>query len=1360
MLMKIKRMRWLLLFMFYVSTHFTYSQHHYSFKKLTKTEGLSQSVIATIAQDPSGFIWVGTWKGLFKYDGYTFKPIDFGSDEPITALCFDKTGKLWVGTYDGLFIKDLRTGKSKKLVTAFRNLFVNSILSKENGSIYVASNKGILEVDTLSVRNPKLYKEKINGSRLNAYSLKIFKNDLYVGTDAGIIVLDGKDFKQKPSTRWISDATKNYGILQIQVDKENQLWMGTENLGILTCNLVIKSITHFSSQNTPGLISNWIRKIIVDHEGNVWIGTRSGLVLYKKASKSFIDLSKQSFFSYQIYDNKIWSIYEDRDYNIWVGNFVGEIFQYRSSDENFKYIDVVKSTEEGLKHPLVHSIAQDANRIWLGTFGGGLYYMDKEFPTAIKHFNTGGIALNKEIKTIIDDKSGNLWAGTTNGLYILNKTTGQTQYQDNENKASNTLGISHKLINVMLNDDEFVWVGTNGRGLYKVSKKDYSWTSVNTYNQNYLKVPITAFLNDGENVWIGSQSGLFKLNKKQNKIVRHYQSGTGSKALKKSWISTLFKDKKGNIWIGTERGGLHVLDSKADKIYRLNDVYDDFNKSIHTIIQDQQQIVWVSTDNGLYSINIGNQNADKYFSKSTKIRQYMPPSNSGNKYYLSNSGISLDNGAIIFGGMNGITVFDSHNQPKDKTKRPVVITAIDVPNDKEIGKRQSNEQTLAMLHDKKTLDFPSSVNTVTISFSSLDYSSADYIKYAYQLSYNNKESQWISTSNNNASFISLKPGTYTFKIKRVDYGEEEMAGITTLTFIIHPPFYLTTVAYLLYVLLFLGSAYIVFRFVRSKIILQRQLRQGQLEKKKQEELHALKMNFYTNISHEIRTPLSLITLPVEQLYKKENDPDKRQRLDTVRKNVDRMLSLINELLDFRKIEEKGIRLDIKPVDIVDFSRDIFEAFSLLAKERHITYDFLYNVDTRILPIDPAHIEKVLLNILSNAFKNTLDGGKVRLLLEEEYIKNNIHVLKIIVQDDGIGISKDHLEKIFDNFYQVPDTVPTRQGMGTGLGLSIVKEIIDLHKGKIYAKSEMGNQAQKGLTTFTVELKYDDTESLNVDDSVSRLDGSLSIEEPYPAKEIVTIDKKAKCILVVEDNKDLNELIVSSLEADGYKVINAFNGVEGLEIAQQKLPDLIISDVLMPEMNGLVFCAEIKQNNITSHIPVLLLTARNDQEHQLQGYQHGADAYIPKPFKEALLLLHIANVLKTREALQRANLTALITMPKDEEVKGQTKDQILLHKLMELIEKNLSNPSFSVEMLAKEIGMSKAVLYKKASALADTTIAELIKIARLKKAASMLEQQDISVSELTYLVGFSDPRYFSKEFKKYFGKSPSTYYKQN
>lgn len=1351
-------MRRLLFICLWGSPFFSFSQPHYAFKKLTNTEGLSQSAVATIVQDTTGFIWFGTWKGLFKYDGYTFKPIDFGSNEAlISALEIDQAGKLWIGTYDGLFIRDLRTGLSKKAVQDLNDLFVNNIVSEDTGAVYVASNHGVFKADTTSIHQPKQWVEKIDGIRRHAYSLKAIGKHLLVGTDIGIQVFRLDDLKHDESFSWVSEATQNYRVTQIQLDNRNRLWIGTESSGIFMLDLSSKSMQHFTSQNTAGFISNWIRKVIIDHLGNVLVGTRSGLMVYEETTKSFLDLSNQSFFSDQVYDNKIWNVFEDRDHNIWIGTFAGEIFQHHSNDANFKYIGVEKWTEDGLKHPLVHAISQDTDRVWLGTFGGGLYYIDKGNLTSIKPFPSKGIPLNKEIKTLVDDRIGNLWIGTTNGLYIIDKNTGQVTIQESEDQLHNIVGLSRRLINIMIEDEDTIWVGTNGRGLYQVDKKSYVWTSVDAYNKEQARIPVTALLKDGKYIWIGSQGGLFKFDKEQRKIIEHFHSETSSSGLNSNWVTTLLKDDNGDIWIGTERGGLYVLNVDQNNIYRLNDSYDDFDKSIHTLIQDQQKRIWVTTDNGLYSLDIEKNTSGSYFSKSsTFINQYVPATSTGNRYYLSNSGVMVNDSTIVFGGMNGLTVFDPHRLQKTKLYRPVAITDVIIPGN-QIDKKQLYNEVLTALYDRTKLHLSSDVNTITIHFSSMDYPSADFVKYAYQLVHHNEESkQWISTTANNASFMNLKPGTYTFKVRRIDYGNKEEYGATTFTFVILPPYYLTNTAYAIYFLLFSGLAYIVFRFFSGRIKLQKQLKREQAEKRRQEELYALRMNFYTNVSHEIRTPLSLISLPVDQLYKKETDVDSRKKLEVVRKNVDRMLRLINELLDFRKMQEKGIDLDLKPVNIVDFSKDIFESFALLAKQKNITYEFQHAVDHYVIHIDPTHIEKVLLNLLSNAFKNTKSGGHIRLYIEEELSQDNQRILRIMVQDNGAGIPQAYLAKVFDNFYQVPDVASTRESLGSGLGLSIVKEIIELHQGKIYASSDVAKDGQKRLTTFSVELKYKVLESLSTDTADSYFDTSIAIKDLLPSIETINFDRQEKFILVVEDNVELNNLIVSSLKTEGYQISHAFNGKEGLKIAQQKLPDLIISDVLMPEMNGLVFCAAIKQNVATSHIPVMLLTARNAQEHQLQGYQYGADIYITKPFKEEMLLLHVTNILKTQHAQQKANLTRLITEPKAIEKDQPTREQVFLQSLMVIIENNLGDPSFQVERIAKEIGMSKAVLYKKVNALANTTIAELIKIARLKKAANYLENQDMTVSQIAYMVGFSDPKYFSKEFKKYYGKSPSAY----
>jgi signal transduction histidine kinase/AraC-like DNA-binding protein len=1016
----------------------------------------------------------------------------------------------------------------------------------------------------------------------------------------------------------------------------------------------------------------------------------------------------------------------------------------------------------------VSGIAEDdRHNLWLGTEGGGLNYFDrqKDIFRVYKNIPDDPSSLGSNlVKVIYRDSRGDIWVGTHGGgLNLISPN------QDRFIRYLYDPGLSatfNSEINAVLEDSQgILWVG------YQGALKFFRRTAV-----GYAPCPdlvqcppsgtIKSLMEDTHhNIWIGKSSGLYLFRPPTGRIT----------LMSPANINCLKEDREGRIWAGLYFGGLGMYDPVTEKWTYYTTANGLPNNNVIGILEDDEHNLWLSTDNGLSRFDVGRK----------RFKNYTQSDGLAANEFNYNSFYKSSQGELFFGGYNGITAFYPAQIETNNQTDPLVLTSLKLFNDDVAvdGKDGLLNEDIAYT---KGLTLHYKQNVFTIEFALLNFIKSDKNKYAYRL--DGFEKEWHYSANPSANYMNLPPGNYTFWVRGAN-NDGIWSPPVALRISILPPFWQTWWAYLLYGL-FIGS--IIFGVTRF-FVLRALLRKDQA-------LNQAKLNFFTNISHEIRTRLTLVSGPVEKLILGEKDESLlRQQLRSVKSNTDRLLKLVEELMDFRKAESRHLKLHISRQNLVPFVRDIYASFGDLARSRFIRTDFLSAAEDIPVYLDPVQMEKVFSNLLSNAFKFTPDGGYISITIEPQ--KDHVEVR---VTDNGKGIAPENIPKLFDNYFQVNDQ--DTQNTGYGIGLALSKSIVQLHKGRLTVTSDLAAQdpaanrtcfsvillggsghfhkemrTAGGMLTaegmFTAEEKWLSEGRFAVGerfaagaksrgseagaraDSVSSEAGAapaatgMRLAADGPARSGDRPRGVRPTLLLVEDNAEVRTFIRQSL-AGAYHLLESPDGLSGWETATGQIPDLIVSDVMMPGMDGIALCRKLKEDQRTNHIPVILLTAKAAMENQISGLEMGADTYLTKPFSIQVLELHIRNLLAAAATMRQKFGRQLVLQSPGPDASA-VQDEFL-QKLAGIIEENMDNSDFDIPMLCTKIAMSQFVLYKKIKATTDMSVGDFIKQIRLQKAAQLLEQKQLNVNEVAYTVGFSDSKYFSKEFKKRFGVTPREY----
>ena len=1338
------------------------------FEHLSVNNGLSQSTVLAIHQDSRGYMWFGTRDRLNRYDGRNFKiytsdPADkrtISTDDYIYAITEDSEGKLWIGTQNGVNCYSPEFDSFERILynpSHKNSLSFHAVLAlhiPKSGRVWLGTNGGLSMLPNSRSRNFKNFYVRDGLADNQVYAVfEDSKGNVWVGTSNGLtLMIPGRNGSYSFKTfRYSADNGNSISsdyIKTITEDHKGRIWIGTEKHGF---NLFLPETNSFkrfkSSYSSPnGLSGNFIRKITAAKDGRLLIGTMSGLNIFNPETSQYQVFKHDFENSKSLSDNSIKDVIEDKEGSIWVGTMFGGVNVSHKNTVPFN-VFTYSRYRNSISSNIISVITADENdNLWIGTEGHGLNFYNRQ-TGQFKNYtndpsNTGSIGSNT-IKAIFKDSKDRIWIGLfEGGLELFNAADQTFRHFKPDRKDPKALGFGY--VSAITEDKRGrLWVGTSTMGLdlYDprsggfIHYREKSESPRNRIGSNYIRV---LFTDSKGGLWVGTAAGLNFMMPGGDRFV---QFKKGTNGLNANYINCIKEDRNGDIWIGAHRGGISRFDTKKKRFSNYTSADGLVSDNVVGIEEDNEGNLWISTDRGL----------SKFNRKESSFKNYYASDGLPTNEFNYNATYKDQKGTLYFGSYNGLVTFFPKNLQNNKSVPKVYISGLSLFNTP-VKVNGPDSLLRRDLPFTEKIEFKASQNIFTIDFVSLNLVHPERNRYAYKLE--GFEKDWNYVRRPSATYTNLPPGTYTFLVKGSNNDGIWNPEPTAVTIKIHPPLWRTWWAYLIYFAIFVTAWYYINRFLRRQERLETDLYYEHLNNERQQELYQSKLDFFTRISHEIRTPLTLIFAPLEKIIDAtRNNPTLNFQLQSIKNNSDRLLRLISELLDFRKIETGNLKLHVSRVNLVDFCGNICSAFQSQTTVKNISLSFECDEDQIEGYIDTSQMEKVLFNLLSNAFKYTPENGAISFKL----VSKHQH-LQFIVRDTGIGIPEEEQSRVFDNFYQVE--AKNNQPVGWGIGLALVKNIIDLHKGEIALRSKPAKPGIAGFTEFTISLLkgkgHFSEEELKAGENMEETAFNFADPAPAPFQEALPNTEKQYSVLVVEDNDELRQFIVRSLEPL-YVVSGCSNGLDGLNVAREELPDIIITDVTMPGMDGFQLCSSLKQDDITSHIPVILLTAMASHMHQVSGLESGADVYITKPFSIQVLELSLRNLLVSREALKEKYSRQVMLMPRKIDI--ESPDEKFLNKMMSIVEEKMEDPDFNVSTLVSEIGMSQAVLYKKIKALTGLTITDMLKSLRLKRAVQLLEE-GLNVSEVAYSVGFNDRKYFSKEFKKQYGKTPSEFLDQH
>ena len=1337
-------------------------------------EEISTRAISVITKDDKGIIWIGTQgDGLSSFNGYEFKQYKHDWDNVntldnsvVNSIFIDSYKNLWVGTQEGLnlYNRNLDHFIQIKLDSLDSKIPVKTINETDNKKLLIGTHGyGAFVLDIKSMKSQVVstyFLENIKNFQINSIKTTS-RGATLIGTNKGLYKYNIQTNELIPAkfTTLKGSETINSSIQSITTKKDGSIWLGTENNGLIE---VFTNPTNYYEFKTYSITNKRILSLEIDKNGSLFCGTENdGLFIIDK-KKNFHSLKHDKSNIKGIKSNSIWSIYVDEKNRIWVGYFNQGIDIYDKDKQRFKSIESIPNKDQSLFSNSVTAITQDKfGKLYFGIGDGGLDVYDPKknnFTHLIDQSNPIAKGLtSKDVVTVFTDSENNLWVGTWNsGFFYLEN--GSNNFKNVQIKNSKGVLKSNRIMSFAEDSKGNIWIGSFLSGLYSFNIKTKKLThhQEKTLRDNYIdtKNIRKLIVDQNDDLWLGTRTGLFKISNIDNnpKVISYNSFLNESLNTKAEFnvITTLFEDHHKNIWIGTDGYGLCSIDPNYNSVNWYNNYESFIHQTIYSIVESDENNIWITGNNGISKYNTISRTFKNY-----NIQDGLLANN-----FNKNSAYISDNNLIYFGCYKGINYFDPNSIIIDKDVPKVYLSDFKLSNKKVIP-GEKNSPLVKVINETKSLKLKHDQSLFTIDFFGLSYTRSKNINYAYYL--DGFEENWNYVGKNrSATYTNIPPGNYNFKVKAANSDGIWNNTPTVLNIVILPPWWKTNLATFLFFLTFITFIVLFYRFLNLRFKEKLEIKREREERRQIEGLNAKKIQFFTNISHEFRTPLTLILNPLEDIIKNKslNLPEQiSEKHKIIYKNSKRLSRLIDELMDFRKLQFNKIELNVSKFDLIGFIKEVASHFEEEAVQRNIKLSIDNETSEINIWADPSMLEKIIFNLLSNAFKATSNDGNVKLRIKQTNKtlifplinkKEKYHGIEISISDSGIGIKEENLDKIFSRFYQVNEFDKQYYG-GTGIGLEVVKNFIDLHKGIINVKSK------KNIgTKFTIilprgnnhfKIKFEENE---LDLNSQKFKQINSIDN----KNSLNIESKIskKTILIVEDNLELRKYLKSEL-IEEYRVKIAENGEQGLNKAIDFIPDLIISDVMMPIMDGFEFCEKIKSNKKTCHIPLLMLTAKGMQIDKIKGIEIGADAYVTKPFNMQVLKSQIKQLISSREILFNKYFKGI----KNTDLSLQTsRDKQFITSVLNYINDNINNPNLSVESLADELFLSRSKLYRKIKFLTGDTATEFIRKIKLEKAKELLNTTDFTVSEISYKVGFSSPSYFTKCFKLHFGKIPKEF----
>lgn len=1310
----------------------------FRFSHIGLSEGLSQSTVVDIAQDKYGNMWFATYNGLNKYNGYEFtvykhNELDSCSiGENIVRTCHqDNFGNIWVGTARGLSLYDMDKDNFRNFIYAKGTCDIRGITDFDENRLLLMVNRQLLlfdRVEGLFLENelPAIF------SSISPTSLRQQDDKIYIGSREGIFIYS---ITEKRLKKILIEELKGMNILALLQESVNRLWVGTEGHGLFLVNPQTDEVVHY--KYIPGdkgtISSNYIRTLALDSEQQLWVGTTNSLNIYDAKENSFIVCKNNG--KDGLSHNSVRSLFKDSQDGMWIGTYWGGINYYHPQKKRFQELEIPTTH---LNNNVIGCIREDCQEnLWIGTNEGGVIYYDTRTGQDVHYTEENGLGSNDVKAIYIDDANELVYVGThAGGLNIIHRKSGRIETFEKKGILKNIYAIEP------VGNGNFWISGLNSLFYFNSRMKTLSRVSL---NKEVLNSGITFIYRDSKRrLWIGGKNGV-DIFEDEGERLFYCPLLSSDELFRQKFVNCVYEAHDGVFWIAT-RSGLYRFDEdkKTTKLYTTDQGLPD--NVVHGILEDEYGKLWLGTDKGLASLS----------PRTDTFRNYTDIDGLQSNQFTENAFCRTKDGRMYLGGINGITTFHPAQLVDNPYVPQVIINELHLFNklvrpDDATGILEKNISTT------KRITLTAKQKMFSLQFVVSNYISGVHNTFAYMLK--GYDEEWYYTNMRTVSYSNLPQGTYHFLVKAANNDGKWNDVPTELEIVVLPIWYKTWWAAILFTVLICAAAVLIFRYFWIRKMMRTQILLERKDKERQKEINEMKLRFFINIAHELRTPLTLILAPLRELLAQVNDRKMYKQLEYIKKSTNRLLHLVNQLMDYRRAELGIFALNVFRNKIYETVHKTFSLYERVAQEKNIRYHFDSKMEGEEVFCDPEYLELILNNLLSNAFKYTDEGGNVTITLEKQG-----NELSLSVQDTGCGIPSDKQEKIFERFYQVNNAC-----MSSGIGLSVVKKLVDMHHGRIELESEEGQGS-----TFSVYLPTDESayapEEIAKEGMPKKNEGKLSAnvlplcldkDMDIPAMEDTTekaedTGKEKKNILIAEDNPEILRYLTDEL-GEIYNVWEAKHGGEALEIVKEQEIDLILTDIMMPVMDGLQLCSQIKQNVRTCHIPVIILSAKADLDEQLEGLQIGADDYIPKPFVMAVVKTKIRNMFRTRYRAIQYYSKSLEVEP--EKMSLNSMDEALLKKAKEIVEQHIDDVEFSTEVFAREMCMSRSNLHLKIKALTGESSYDFIRKIRFNRACKLLQEGGYTVAEISNMVGFNVPSYFSTCFKKYFGCLPTEYVKK-
>ena len=1295
------------------------------FKQLSITEGLSHNTVNAISQDSKGFMWFGTRNGLCRYDGYNITRY-FHEEGDSTTISHDFITKLyndpcrnvlWISTEQGICKYNPQNEQFTRYHIEGNNKNSVLFLNTSDSRLLTGCSNGIYQYDNEKNSFTPFILNEGKGENIRGL-VEDSNNVLWINSNKGVKRYNLKKEQFEPLPLNIRPFLET--CIQLVMLPGNQLLFNTpQEVFVYNINndslyplAAIKDIRQFRCATT-------------DTMNNIWLGTENGIFIYDQTFRLVTHYQQSESDLSNLNDSPIYSLFEDYNHNMWVGTYFGGVNYFIYASDQFRIYPYGNSPNHLSGKAVRQIINTPDNGLYIATEDGGLNYLNsnREITRSERLHERMNIKA-RNIHSLLIDSKQNLWIG----LFLR----GMNYYMPKENKTlSFNDGMGKNSSGFCIIEDETgkIWYG-GPSGLFTLKKQNGSFQL-----KKVSALPVFCMLNLNDSIiWTGNrQNGIYQINKRTEE-----QTPLPQFSSSKLYMTYLYMDSQGNIWAGTNNEKLKSYSKK-----------ELGSNAIKGIIEDDQNTIWIGTDNGLCNIQ----------PKSGLISRYTIADGLPTNQFNYSSVCKKPDGELFFGTINGMISFYPEQVRPVEPHFNIALTGVWSNNDVVSSSNPdallpasiSESDVMTLTHEQ--------AQSIRIEYSGLNYQYKDKTQYAMKLEGIDKEWQFVGNQHQ-VRFSNLPTGDYTLKIKASNDGVNwDEKGQKELTIHVLPPWWLSIWAYLTYVCMVLCIIYLAYKYTKARLILLMRLKTEHEQRVNMEKMNQSKINFFTYVSHDLKTPLTLILSPLQRLIKqKQIDNNDREKLEVIYRNANRMHYLIDELLTFSKIEMQQMEINVRKGNIMHFLEEISHIFDIVSKEKEI--DFIVSLEETDEEVwfSPSKLERIMYNLLSNAFKYTQPGDYVKLsakLLK----KDSENFIEISVKDSGRGIPKEMKDKIFDSYFQV-EKKDHREGFG--LGLSLTKSLIHMHKGEIKVESEVGKGSEFIVSLNVSESAYSSSEkSLESITSEEIQKYNLRMKETIeliPDQLISTEQDNTdvkESILIVEDNKEMNDYLAEIFSKD-YQVFRAYNGAEACKLLKKQLPDLIVSDVMMPVMDGLELTAYVKQDLNSSHIPVILLTAKTDELDHTQGYLKGADAYITKPFNAQNLELLVQNMRTNRKQnieyfkrIEKLNITQITNNPRDE---------VFMKELVDLIMANIKDEEFGVTEIITHMKVSRSLLHTKLKSLTGCSITQFMRTIKMKEAKIHL-QNGMNVSEASYAVGMSDPNYFTKCFKKEFNITPTEFIKQ-